>query len=66
MDGIGSVSTVSRVYVSEIQFQGMQVPDADVKGVSDNYQETTGRKLVQGRFFESADFEEYRPGGDRG
>ena len=59
--GIGSISTVSRVYVSEIQFQGTQVSDASVKGVSENYQDTTGRKLVQGRFFESADFERYRP-----
>ena len=59
--GIGSISTVSRVYVSEIQFQGTQVSDASVKGVSENYQDTTGRKLVQGRFFESADFEQYRP-----
>lgn len=59
--GIGSISTASSVYASNIQFQGNQVNDADVNGVSVNYQETTGRKLRSGRFFETADFEQYRP-----
>ena len=59
--GIGSISTVSSVYISDIQFQGTQVTNARVAGVSENYQETTGRKILQGRFFEPADFDQYLP-----
>ena len=59
--GIGTISTVSSVYASSIQYQGETVTDAEVVGVSKNYQQTTGRKILQGRFFEPADFEQYRP-----
>ena len=60
--GILSISTISQIYgLSSIQFQGQQVADARVVGVSENYQQTTGRKILQGRFFEAADFEQYHP-----
>ena len=59
--GISSISTVSTVYASEIQFQGTMVSDAQVVGVSENYQRTTGRTILQGRFFEPADFAQYQP-----
>ena len=60
--GILSISTISQIYgLSSIQFQGQQVTDAEVVGVSQNYQQTTGRKILQGRFFEPADFDQYRP-----
>ena len=60
--GILAISTISQVYgVSSIQFQGEQATDARIVGVSDNYQQTTGRRILQGRFFEAADFEQYRP-----
>lgn len=61
VSGIGPVSTVSSVYISTIQYQGVEVTDAGVSGVSETYQETTGRRILQGRFFEPADFEQYRP-----
>ncbi|MEL6813724.1 MAG: ABC transporter permease [Cyanobacteria bacterium J06598_3] len=59
--GISSISTVSSVYVPRIQFQGTQVTESEVIGVSQSYQKTTGRKILQGRFFEPADFDQYRP-----
>ena len=59
--GVSSISTVSAVYASELQFQGTVVSDAQVLGVSENYQRTTGRIILQGRFFERADFTQYQP-----
>ncbi|MEO0708347.1 MAG: ABC transporter permease [Cyanobacteria bacterium J06649_5] len=59
---IGTISTVSSIYnISSIRFQGITVSEAEVMGVSENYQKTTGRRILQGRFFEPADFEQYRP-----
>jgi len=59
--GISSISTVSSIYASSIQYQGAMVTEARVAGVSENYQQTTGRKMFQGRFFEPADFDQYKP-----
>lgn len=60
--GILSTSTVRRVYgLSSVQFQEQQVPWVNASGVSENYPKTTGRKLLQGRWFQAGDFEQYWP-----
>ena len=60
--GIRSISSVTEIYaLSGVQFQGRMADGASVAGVSENYQRTTGRQILQGRFFEQADFDEYRP-----
>ncbi|MDJ0704888.1 MAG: ABC transporter permease [Leptolyngbyaceae cyanobacterium MO_188.B28] len=60
--GILGISTVSYIGAfSSIQYHGQKVTGTRVLGVSDNYQKTTGRKILQGRFFETADFEQYQP-----
>jgi putative ABC transport system permease protein len=62
VDGISHISTVSDIYgLSNIQFQEQQISTARVKGVSENYQRTTGRTITQGRWFSAADFEQYLP-----
>lgn len=60
--GIGSISSVTSIYrLSTVQFQGRMANDVDVLAVSESYQRTTGRQILEGRFFEQADFDEYRP-----
>lgn len=62
VSGIAGVSRRVRVFnVSQVRYQGQVVLDADVEGVSLNYQETTGRRMLEGRFFQETDFEEYYP-----
>lgn len=61
VDGISSISTFSSLYVMSIQFQDQQISDAQVGGVSENYQQTTGRRILQGRWFSAADFAQYLP-----
>lgn len=60
--GIRAISTTSQIYSSEgVTFEGESAGEVQVLSVSQNYQQTTGRKMVQGRFFEPADFAQYRP-----
>jgi putative ABC transport system permease protein len=61
VDGITNISTFSDLSGINIQFQEQQTSEARVKGVSENYQQTTGRRILQGRWFSSADFEQYLP-----
>jgi putative ABC transport system permease protein len=59
---IRSISTLGEVAgIDWIQFEAKQVKKISVNSVSTNYLETTGRKMEQGRFFNSTDFEQYFP-----
>lgn len=59
---IAGVSRTTRVFnVNQVRHQGQVAADAEVAGVSLNYQQTTGRQLLQGRFFQPSDFEQFYP-----
>jgi putative ABC transport system permease protein len=59
---IRSISTLGEVEGIEwVQFEAKQVKKINVNSVSTNYLETTGRKMLQGRFFNPTDFEQYFP-----
>jgi putative ABC transport system permease protein len=59
--GIRDVSSVAWVYGFEnLTYQDKIADQVSVWGVSANYQRTTGRKLLQGRFFDQSDYDNYR------
>jgi putative ABC transport system permease protein len=59
---IRSISTLGYVdKIDWVQFEGEQVKKISVNSVSANYLETTGRKMLQGRFFNQTDFQQYFP-----
>jgi putative ABC transport system permease protein len=59
---IRSISSVSRVWqINTVQFEGIEAKEVETFGVSQNYRDTTGRRMLQGRFFNPVDFEQYRP-----
>jgi putative ABC transport system permease protein len=58
---IRSISSLSELYLNSVQFEGQEATEIQSLGVSQNYVETTGRKILQGRFFNAADFAQYRP-----
>jgi len=59
---IRSISMISGVWVIRtVQFEGKETPDVETSGVSQNYINTTGRRILQGRFFNALDFNQYRP-----
>lgn len=58
--GIRDYSFTTRIWgISDVQYQEAIATDVDMVGVSQNYQETTGRRMLQGRFFNTVDFEKY-------
>ncbi|HEY9885606.1 MAG TPA: ABC transporter permease, partial [Thermosynechococcaceae cyanobacterium] len=58
---IRSISSISQVWgIRAAQFEGTEVKDVQTAGVTQNYIDTTGRRILQGRFFNPADFEQYR------
>jgi putative ABC transport system permease protein len=59
--GVVSISRVRNLPVSQVQYLGNIETSVDAAAVSQNYQRTTGRQILQGRFFDLADFDEYRP-----
>lgn len=60
--GIADISTVTNVFTaSGVQYQGTVADQVTIRGVSDNFQTTTGRRIVAGRFFEPVDFERFNP-----
>lgn len=61
VSGIRSISSLTELYLNSVQFEGQEVAEVQSLGVSQNYVETTGRKILQGRFFNAADFTDYRP-----
>lgn len=59
---IRSISTVANVWlIQTVQFEGEEVNDVQTYGVTQNFIHTTGRRILQGRFFNPVDFEQYRP-----
>jgi putative ABC transport system permease protein len=59
---IRSISRVGYVFmIGSVQFEGQETQDIRVSSVSLNYLETTGRQMLQGRFFNQADLDQYRP-----
>ena len=59
---IRSISSVSRLFIiNRVQFEDLEITEVQFQGVSQNYIETTGRLILQGRFFSNADFAQYRP-----
>ncbi|MGF1570385.1 MAG: ABC transporter permease [Nodosilinea sp.] len=59
--GILSVSRVNWLRATQVQYAGTVVDSIEAISVSENYQRTTGRRILAGRFFEAADFTDYRP-----
>jgi putative ABC transport system permease protein len=59
---IRAMSSVSQVSsIQSVQFEGNKADSIQSLGVSKNYIETTGRKILQGRFFKPIDYTQYRP-----
>ncbi len=59
---VRSISSVSSIYgLSSVQYEDNEVKNLRTYGVSQNYISTTGRTILQGRFFKTVDFEQYRP-----
>lgn len=59
--GIQDISTRNGVAsLRQLQYQDQSVDDVQAYGISRNYQRTSGRDVLQGRFFEAPDFEQYR------
>ncbi|MBD1912112.1 MULTISPECIES: ABC transporter permease [unclassified Leptolyngbya] len=58
--GIRDYSFTTNIWgISEVQYQDVVATQVDMVGVSQNYQQTTGRQILQGRFFSPVDFEQY-------
>jgi len=57
-----SISRRTRIWLSDqIRYQANIAQEVQVDGVSLNFQATTGRRLVAGRFFRQSDFDQYYP-----
>jgi putative ABC transport system permease protein len=60
--GVAGVSQTTPVgYGSSVRFQDAESDRVDLQGVSLNILETTGRRVVAGRFFQQSDFDQYYP-----
>jgi putative ABC transport system permease protein len=59
---IRSMSSVSQVSsIQFVQYQGNKADQVEAVGISPTYLVTTGRKILQGRFFKPVDFAQYQP-----
>jgi putative ABC transport system permease protein len=59
---IRAMSSVSQVSsIQFVQYEGNKADSVQALGVSQNYIATTGRKILQGRFFRPVDFSQYQP-----
>jgi putative ABC transport system permease protein len=61
IDGISNISSFTPLWPRSIQYQGEVFADVRIQGVSENYQQTTGRIISQGRFFQPSDFISFSP-----
>jgi putative ABC transport system permease protein len=59
--GILSISRVTSLWGAEVQYLGTVTDSVDAFSVSENYQRTTGRQVLAGRFFDTEDFDAFRP-----
>jgi putative ABC transport system permease protein len=58
---IADIGQITWLKGTQVQHQGSLVSKFELLGVSANYQAITGRKILQGRFFEPIDYQDYRP-----
>jgi putative ABC transport system permease protein len=59
---IRSMSSLSQVSsIRFVQYQGNKADQVEAVGISPTYLVTTGRKILQGRFFKPVDFAQYQP-----
>ena len=58
---IRSISSLSEIFLNSAQYEDKEANEISSLGVSQNYIETTGREILQGRFFNATDFNQYRP-----
>ncbi|MEO0352962.1 MAG: ABC transporter permease [Cyanobacteria bacterium P01_A01_bin.15] len=58
---IRSISSIGSVYSIDTAQYEAQEAEMRARSVSLNYLDTTGRRVLQGRFFDQADVEQYRP-----
>lgn len=60
--GILSTSRVSYLWrVDDVRYADIVTDNIETWGVSENYQRTTGRQVLEGRFFDLEDYEAFRP-----
>ncbi len=59
--GILGISQVAWLGISEVQYAGNAADRVTGQSVSANYQRTTGRQVLEGRFFTQEDFDDFRP-----
>jgi putative ABC transport system permease protein len=59
---IRSMSSLSQISsIRFVQYQGNKADQVEAVGISPTYLVTTGRKILQGRFFKPVDFAQYQP-----
>ncbi|MEO0867376.1 MAG: ABC transporter permease [Cyanobacteria bacterium J06642_11] len=58
---IRSISSIGSVYSIDTVLYEAQEVEARARSVSLNYLDTTGRRVLQGRFFNPSDVDQYRP-----
>ena len=61
VSGIADISQRVRVFAGEVQYQAQVASEVDIEGVSLNFQDTLGRQMLAGRFFQQSDFDQYYP-----
>ncbi len=59
--GIADISQRVRVFAGEVRYQAQVANEVDIEGVSLNFQDTLGRQMLAGRFFQQSDFDQYYP-----
>ncbi|MEM8611126.1 MAG: ABC transporter permease [Cyanobacteria bacterium P01_H01_bin.105] len=58
---VRSISSISEVFsFDRVQYEAQEA-DVNARSVSLNYLDTTGRRMLQGRFFDQVDVDDYRP-----
>ncbi|MEM1241311.1 MAG: ABC transporter permease [Cyanobacteria bacterium P01_H01_bin.26] len=58
---VRSISSIGNVFsIDTVQYEAQEA-EMRARSVSLNYLDTTGRQVLQGRFFDQADVEQYRP-----
>ncbi len=58
---IRAISAISNVYSIDTVQHEAEEAEIRARSVSLNYLDTTGRRMLQGRFFDQADVDQYRP-----
>lgn len=56
-----ATSRLSVIWGSQVQYMGRSPEEIEISAVGINHQRTTGRQILAGRFFDQADFDNYRP-----